>query len=289
MIPYAITSNDIAVGVFTSALNLRERALSVQNTWLKDFKNGYLIGGWYSDPKLRMVSLGAEVGEDYQSAHKKQFLGLLELHKRFPEAKWYFITGCDAFVCEKNLTALLGTFDYHTPLLIGGHCGRANIGDADLLYPSGGPGFALSRSLVDALAGSIPGFIAEWEARRDGLSGACDVAMAFLVKIKVSAGFSYSKGFYNNPPYDYPGNGFLDGSGKLVHEDIVSDPIAFHGLSIREMYELADGYLPVRPGIFLRFMDLLLRKTARYLKTKRLANSISRLIAKRRRIKRRRL
>lgn len=90
--------DDIAVGVFTSAEKLRERALSVQNTWLKSFPKGYLIGGYYYDAKLKMISLGPHVGEDYASAHRKQFLGLLELYHRFPETKWFFITGCDAYI-----------------------------------------------------------------------------------------------------------------------------------------------------------------------------------------------
>ena len=130
---------DIAVGVFTSALNLRERALSVQRTWLRAFPKGYLIGGWCRDRELKMISLGEAVGEDYQSAHRKQFLGLLELFRRFPDAPWFFITGCDAFVFAENLAALLSAYDPAEELLVGGHCGLVEIGGESLLYPAGGP------------------------------------------------------------------------------------------------------------------------------------------------------
>ncbi|MEI6877031.1 MAG: hypothetical protein WCL50_18105, partial [Spirochaetota bacterium] len=154
---------DIAVLVFTSALKLRERALSVQETWLGAFPKGYLVGGWKTDPGLRLISLGKDVGEDYRSAHRKQFLGLLEMFRRFPEAKWFFITGCDAYVYAENLRALLGRYDWRDELLIGGHCGLVEIDGESLLFPAGGPGFALSRGLVSALAPSILGFVEDWE------------------------------------------------------------------------------------------------------------------------------
>jgi len=278
-----LVASDIAVGVFTSALNLRERALSVQETWLKAFDKGYLIGGWYSDPKLKMISLGSDVGEDYASAHKKQFLGILELYRRFPEAKWFFVTGCDAFIFHRNLLDLLDGYDPDDELLIGGHCGAVMVEGERLIYPAGGPGFALSNALVAALRSVIPPFIGEWEERQPGLKTACDIAMAYIAKRERGVYLTYHEGFYYGPPYYYPNNTFKDGEGNDVNQEVVEKPIAFHNLSIREMYLLESGIWPTSANLFGKAYDKLTRIITRRLKSKTIMNSISRLIFMRRR------
>jgi hypothetical protein len=270
--------DDIAVGVFTSALELRERALSVQETWLKDFPKGYLIGGWYADPALKMISLGKGVGEDYQSAHRKQFLGLLELHKRFPDASWFFLTGCDAFVFGENLLDLLSGFDPREELLVGGHCGMVEVDGEELVYPAGGPGFAISRALADALAGPIPAFIDEWERGQPSLRSACDVAMAYLAKRERGVKLSFAEGFYYGPPYYYPGNAYKDGEGRDVDREVIGRPIAFHNLSIREMYLLEGGAWPKRPGFFAKAYDKISFIATRKFHSRKIVNRLSRLL-----------
>jgi hypothetical protein len=270
--------DDIAVLVFTSALKLRERALSVQETWLKAFSKGYLVGGWKGDPKLRMISLGAEVGEDYKSAHKKQFLGLLEMLRRFPEAKWFFITGCDAFVYAENLRALLDSYDSSKELLVGGHCGSVRIDGEDFLFPAGGPGFALSRPLAEALAGKIPEFVEAWPRERPELDGACDVAMAYLARRERGVGLSYAEGFYSCPPYRYPENTYKDGEGRDVNRAAIARPIAFHMLSIREMYSLNRGARLKAPRLFTRGFDRFSTLMTRRLHTKSIVNRIAGLL-----------
>lgn len=272
-----LTAGAIAVGVFTSALNLRERALSVQETWLKGFPNGYLIGGWHDDPGLKMISLGAEVGEDYRSAHRKQFLGLLELRKRAPLAKWFYITGCDAFIFKDNLIALLDRYDPNSELLVGGHCGMVTIGGEPLLYPAGGPGFALSKALVDSLAPAIPSFIGQWEEANPGLATACDAAMAYLAKRERGVSLSYEEGFYYGPPYYYPANTYKDGQGRDVNRPAIDRPIAFHNLSIREMYLLEGNRWLRRPGLAGKAFDKLSRIVTRRYKSRSMMNRICRL------------
>ncbi|MBN1242897.1 MAG: hypothetical protein JXA15_09370 [Spirochaetales bacterium] len=276
-----LSIENVAVGVFTSALNLRERALSVQETWLRDFPNALLIGGWKSDPELRMASLGPEVGEDYASAHKKQFLGLLELRRRFPGASWYFLTGCDAYVYADNLRALLAGFDPERELLIGGHCGQAEIRGERLIFPAGGPGFALSRALVEALATAIPAFIDAWPSEFPDLAGACDVAMAWLAKRERSVKVTFADGFYSCPPYRYPGNPYLDGNGIVVDRPVADHPVAYHALGIREMYLLRRGSMPRAPGPLARAYDVGFRFVARRFRTKSLVNRISSALANR--------
>ena len=274
----ALESHDVAVGVFTSALKLRERALSVQETWLREFPRAYLIGGSHGDPKLRMLTLGHEVGEDYRSAHRKQFLGLLELYRLFPDAKWFFITGCDAFVFAPNLIELLSRFDHREELLVGGHCGLVHVGGEPLLYPSGGPGFALSRPLLAAVAPGIRGFIVEWETEHPELGSACDAALAYFVRRERGVRLSYAEGFYHRPPYRYPGNTYKDGEGRDVNRAVIDRPIAFHNLSIREMYLLQGGVWPRAPGFPAKTFDKLAFFLSRRLRTKAVVNTVCRLI-----------
>lgn len=271
----AVSPADIAVVVFTSALNLHERALSVQSTWLRDFPKGYLVGGRCVDPDLKMISLGAGVGEDYRSAHEKQFLGLLELYHRFPEAKWFYITGCDAFVFSHNLAELLSRYDQHREYFIGGHCGEAMVDGAPLIYPSGGPGFALSQALVASIAPVIPGYIEEWKTTQVGLRSACDVALAYLVWRERGVKVSFVDGFYNCPPYRYPGNPYRDGEGREVDRGIIDAPIAFHALSIREMYLLSSGRMPRKPTVLSKGYDLLSVLLSRKLRSRAIVNRLS--------------
>ena len=265
---------EISVGVFTSALNLRERALSVQRTWLRDFPSGFLLGGKHVDPGLRMLSCGADVGEGYRSALKKQFVGLGLLVERFPAARWFFITGCDAYVYARNLEALLAGYDPSLDWFIGGHCARVEVDGESILYPSGGPGFALSRPLALKVCERAEAFVAKWEGRSDGLRGACDVAMAVLVVRILGRAFTYQEGFYHCQPYRYPGNPYLDGEGATVDKAPTDTPIAFHSLSIREMYQLDCGDDLRRPGILLRAVDYVAKRAARIFRTRYVVNDL---------------
>ncbi len=273
--------DEIVVGVFTSALHLRERALSVQETWLRQFQHGYLIGGWHKDPKLRMIALGKDVGEDYKSAHRKQFLGLIELRRRHPSAKWFYMTGCDAFVFPANLCHLLSQFDASKQYLVGGHCGMVTVEGVPLVYPAGGPGFALSGTLVDAILPAIPAFIEEWENSYPDLATACDAALAFLVKRECGVSVSFEEGFYYGPPYYYPHNTYKDGDGRDVNRDVIAHPIAFHNLSIREMYLLESGRWPTKPGLAAKIYDWAARIATRKFGSKSLVNRLSRLLFRR--------
>lgn len=274
-----VATSEIAVGVFTSVLNLRERALSVQETWLRNFPKGYLLGGWCEDPGLKLISLGKDIGEDYHSAHRKQFLGLLELYRRFPEARWFYLTGCDAFVFAENLASLLSGYDPQKELLVGGHCGEAIVNGERLVYPGGGPGFALSRALVSAVAEAIPDFITEWEQSQSaGLKSACDVALAYLVKRERGVKVSFAEGFYYGPPYYYPANTYKDGDGNDVNREVIDSPIAFHNLSIREMYLLGGGVWPSRPGFFGKCYDKAAFVVTRKLRSRSIVNRVSRFL-----------
>lgn len=258
--------------VFTSALNLRERALSVQSTWLAGFEIAYLIGGYYFDRELRMVSLGETVQEDYQSATFKQFFGIKKIYEMHPDFDWLFITGCDAYVFKENLEKTLSEFDPTRDYFIGGHCGKAEVGGKIFFYPSGGPGFALSKALVEKIASRLDEMAHAWVANQTSHRSACDLAMAYFLSEWYDIPLTYREGFYHCPPFYYPENAYFDNLGNLIKKEAIDFPIAFHSLSIREMYELHRRKKLNAP----HFIDKAFDKTAlfmtRKMKTKRIVN-----------------
>ncbi len=277
-----IIPDNIVVLVFTSALNLHERALSVQNTWLKDFPNGYLIGGYFYDPSLKMISLGKDVGEDYLSATYKQFLGLKVMYERFPNSEWFFVTGCDAYVYSKNLCALLSKYDSQKDYYIGGHFGKRNVNNTDITFAFGGPGFALSASLLKKLLPHIDFILKDYTNYEIMKNGACDVTIAYYLLKLFGIEPTFEEGFYHCQPYKYPGVQYYNGNNELITQSPIDNPIAFHNLSIREMYLLRkegrkEGALkPKTPITFL--FDKVCAFISKKLKTKRFVNTVCKFL-----------
>ena len=272
----SLSSSQIAVGVFTSSLNLPARALSVQMTWLRDFPLGFLVGGHHVDPQLKMISAGSHVGEDYQSATQKQYLGLKKLIECNPRAPWFFVTGCDAFVFSDNLVATLSQFSPDDDFFIGGHCNQIQINGVSLLYPSGGPGFALSRSLAHKIYSSLESMCIDWEGSQSAYKSACDAAMAYYLREDYGVTVSYVEGFYACPPYQYPGNCYLDGAGQLVESEVVPSPLASHYLSIGEMHILGSRGIVDEPDLLDLIFDRLVYFLSWKLKLKRFPNWLCR-------------
>ncbi len=274
MNPNNVTPDDIAVLVFTSALNLHERALSVQKTWLRNFPKGHLVGGYYYDPSLRIISL-PDVQEDYFSATPKQFLGLKALYEKYPDTKWFYILGCDGYVFYKPLCELLSKYDASKDYYIGGNFLKRNIENTDYFFPAGGPGFALSNPLVKKLIPYIERILAEIPSYHLFYEeGACDAAMGWFLLKYLNVKPVYAEGFYTVAPYKYPGDKYWNGSGEFVSEPVISNPIAFHTLTLREMYILSSGRIPKKRTFFDMVIDKISWYLSRKLKTKTLVNTI---------------
>lgn len=266
-------ASDIAVLVFTSALNLHERALSVQNTWLRDFPNGYLVGGYYYDPTLKMISLGTNVGEDYLSATPKQFIGLKVLYEKFPNIPWFYVSGCDAYLFAENLCDLLSNFNPQEELFIGGNFLKRTIENVEYFYPSGGSGFVLSNQLVKKLLTKID-FILENLKQYELFYryGACDAALGYYFLTLFGIKPVYADGFYSVAPYKYPGDYYYNGNFQYVSEPVIDKPIAFHTLTIREMYALYAGKKLKKRTFIDKIIDKVSYILSRKIKTKTLVN-----------------
>ena len=256
-----IEPEDICMLVFTSALNLHERALSVQNTWLKDFPCGYLVGGNYIDTKLRMISAGENVGEDYSSAADKQYLGLKKAFELHPDKKWFYITGCDAFIYSYNLCTLLSKYNYENDFFVVGHARSLKFLDTEIVNLSGGAGFALSNSLALKIVSSL----SDIYAMKDYLSkkqwNACDMTIAYFIEKKLKINPTICDGFSHCQPY-HPESVFN------------CDPVAYHMINIREMYSLYSGKKIKKPNILYYVFDKIHVLLAKKLKTKKIVNVI---------------
>lgn len=255
--------------VFTSALNLHERALSVNNTWLKDFPCGYLIGGNFIDPKLRMISAGPDVGEDYYSAADKQYYGLKKAFELHPDKSWYFITGCDAFIYSENLVEILSKYDPHKDHFVGGYPRKFKMLNEEIIVISGGAGFALSHSLAEKIVEAIPDIyslkdkLSQWEW------SACDQVLAYYIECVLKVEPSICDGFSHYPPYS-------------MREEFHCAPIAYHMLNIREMYTLYAGKIISKPNAVFWCFDKFHKVLIKIFKTKSLVNKICNLFYGRR-------
>jgi hypothetical protein len=258
--------DDIGVLVFTSALNLRERALSVMETWLKDFPRGYLVGGYFADRELKMISAGDGVGEDYNSAADKQYQGLRILYAMHPGLAWYYVTGCDAYVFPGNLVDLLKGFDSREDFYIGGNCRRSGFLGEEIAYLSGGAGYALSNSSVRKILSIFDDIYRVKQSIGAETWAMSDVSLAYFLLKRWSISPTVCEGFSHYPPYHEWGDKFT------------CAPVAYHMLSIREMYLLHSGKAISAPGVLSRLFDLWQKIMTKRFKTKRIVNIVAKFI-----------
>ncbi len=268
-----LSVNDIVVLVFTSALNLHERALSCQNSWLQDFPFGYLVGGNCIDQNLKMISAGNFIGEDYASASDKQYYGLKKLYEMYPDKKWFYITGCDSYIFAENLVSALSKYNPSDDYYIGGDFSNHTILNSHCLMPKGGPGFALSISLVRKIIVRFDEIINAIKTFDNDLQKACDLTLCYFIEKWLGIEPVYLSGFYDWPPYSYPKDSYGGPDGKTLLEPVIEKPIAFHRLSIREMYILSSGR-KLKKNELLIIIDKVLKRISFKLKTKSIVNKI---------------
>lgn len=233
-------NNNVCVGIMTS-VNLINRFTACKDTWLKEFKYKYMFGGYLKHQDL--ICLGDKVGEDYNSAFKKQFLGykyMYEQTQNNDEVQWYYLVGCDTFAFGDNITNLLKGYNSKQDLYIGGerHSGHVNHylknpPNFDLRYASGGPGFFISKSLMKKMYPLLETFIYIWpevfhiEYNNKMHPAACDNALAYFLwrylNILETIVHDSIDGFYHSRIEEY---------GQIIDK-----PIAFHYVKPEEMYQ----------------------------------------------------
>ena len=105
--PSGLTMNDIAIGILTSERFLETRLASQQRTWLRQVRHV----AFYSEsvvaslPTIKLVPPARE--ELVGGGAWKNFPALIDLHDRFPEARWVFFCDDDTYVFIGNLIRTL--------------------------------------------------------------------------------------------------------------------------------------------------------------------------------------
>jgi hypothetical protein len=97
-----------------------------------------------SNPRFRKVSIisltitGSEElvpdqsSEGWKSDAHKNLPGFKELHRQFPDAKWYIMIDDDSYVLRHNLANFLRQYDHNTNLYFGAEtkftgCGKSLV------------------------------------------------------------------------------------------------------------------------------------------------------------------
>jgi hypothetical protein len=160
-------------------------------------------------PNTKYVHLPG-VGNDYLSASYKQWMGLKYAYDHY-KPNFTICIGTDTYL---NIPALLSFIDIYNPnshLYIGGHSDARQIGDTLYKFHSGGPGFIITRAVLEKLYPMLLNAVGVWinVCCRNGVENlipACDVSIAYYVNqpdykakyIQVSTGFT------NCNYYGYP-------------------------------------------------------------------------------------
>jgi Fringe-like len=126
------------------------------------------------------------VDDTYESNLPKTFSGLKWLVDHDPSLGSVLVVGSDAYPNIPKIVRYLDTLDTTQPLYIGGHGDVRPFHGEDLYFHSGGPGFLLTRTLIDQLYPILTVIPDDWKNRcttasHAYLRAAGDVAVAYYI------------------------------------------------------------------------------------------------------------
>jgi len=109
-----LTTDDFVIGMYTGERIFYSRSSVVVDTWLYRFKHHYLYAalGEPSIPVqgLESYNLKPEYRDSFVTAYV-QIWGLKDMYYKNPNAKWYYIVGCDTFLHSDYMMRALESFD----------------------------------------------------------------------------------------------------------------------------------------------------------------------------------
>lgn len=174
-----ITLNDIAFAVWTGKECINTRIKSIANAWLSLCPHAYIYTDYVNkslvDDIIRQnnhVSLtfieqglvadylvGSSYENPYNSAQSRHLQSLIDLYKREPKKKWYFICDDDCYVFPQKLCKFLR----QKPGYLFG-CTYYFIDETYKFFPTdptrtfyhGGPGILIRNSLMKILVKNLP-------------------------------------------------------------------------------------------------------------------------------------
>jgi hypothetical protein len=254
-------NDKLSIGLMTST-NLSNRYNACKSTWIKDFDNTYLFGGYIKDTNLIMIE---SASEDWNSAFLKQQLGLKYMYEQNPNNDWYNISGCDNVLYKSNIVKYLSNFNPNEDLLIG-QAGDVWVDRPHLYKPDnlnlnnkyyrsktvgnvngcvsfqmlcGGATFFISRSLMSKLYQHIEQFNIEWKSISGHYYGSSDLALSYMTKKYCGVDLTHSNYMFSQPPTHY------ELERDMYDYDVVEcgkNPLSYHYIKPDEMKEIYDRY-----------------------------------------------
>ena len=125
------------------------------------------------------------VKNDYESASHKQNLGLKYIYDNY-NVDYVLTCGTDTYINIDKLLIFLDTLNVDDKLYVGGHGDIRRIGNDNLYFHSGGPGFIITKSVLNKLYPLLENMFSNWKDTCSNnnvhyLINGCDVAIAYYI------------------------------------------------------------------------------------------------------------
>jgi hypothetical protein len=229
-------SEKIAIGIMTSALNLKDRFEACLNTWVNDFTIHYLFGGYCKNENLIQLP---NVGEDYSSCLLKQQLGLKYIYEKHPDIDWVCMCGCDTILFKNNIINELNEFNPNDLIFLGQTNGYMNVNGTNILTVAGGGGFFISNAVLKLIYPKIDMFNDFWynlsvSGRLPVPYAISDIAIGYMLKLYFNIDPIHTSGMFSQNPDKYTKeNNFCN----LPETDIkcLDKPLSYHYIKPDDM------------------------------------------------------
>jgi hypothetical protein len=237
---------NISIGVFICESKKKDCDV-LKNTFLKHFEN-FLFFGATEDLSMPCYTHEKVEGDDYNSALSKHFLCLKKQFDMHPDCEWFYIGGTDIFLHPDNVQQLLEKINPQAEIYIGGHCDKRVINGLEVWFGSGGPGYFISKQLLEKMYPRLEQYIEEWkhiyQHGEHCIYAGCDVATAYFLKTDFNISVTKCEGFYHfNYDAYYNANKNQYPEGYHLYFELITHPIAFHNLNpvsaIEDLYDRA--------------------------------------------------
>lgn len=234
----------LSIGVMGGATHLekyRELHQGCCETWVRRCPKVHFFCGDRLDKEFEeeMTTLSCgkalfvhleNVGEDYESAFLKQFLGLVYLMD-YKTSKWYVMFGTDNYVRYDRLVETLKKIKIEGPIIVGGTI-EQRVLDIQFPFTLGGGGICINHQVLttilndwsgDTLSEKCMKLYEDWKKlchkyKKTWLVPACDVALCYYSWIK-DIPIMGVRGFF---PIDYKGTKVYTDNFSFNYESIIT-------------------------------------------------------------------
>lgn len=188
------------IGIFACAVidKYKQQILKINETWGKYAENKgikvlFFLGEEQTDLVGDQYIYLKNVKNDFLSASYKQNLGLKYIHEHY-DYQFVYCCGTDTYINIEKLMQYISNFNENDKHYIG--CGYGlygdllyrQIGNQNIYYHSGGPGFIISKRTLTYLYPMLATITDSWielchDNHVDYLSVACDLCISYCLQL----------------------------------------------------------------------------------------------------------